>query len=61
MAKLEILPKRVDYLEVGNPASEFRINIDILNVSVKPWHIDHSLVFAYNGVLLRAIARNSAQ
>ena len=30
-------------------------------VSVKPWHIDHSLVFAYNGVLLRAIARNSAQ
>lgn len=31
MAKLEILPKRVDYLEVGDPTSEFRINIDILN------------------------------
>lgn len=31
MAKLEILPKRVDVLEVNSPESVFRINIDILN------------------------------
>ena len=31
MAKLEVLPKRVDVLEVNNPESVFRINIDILN------------------------------
>ena len=31
MAKLEVLPKRVDVLEVNSPESVFRINIDILN------------------------------
>ena len=31
MAKLEILPKRADVLEVNSPESVFRINIDILN------------------------------
>ena len=28
MAKLEVLPKRVDVLEVNSPESVFRINID---------------------------------
>ena len=31
MTKLKVLPKRVDVLEVNNPESVFRINIDILN------------------------------
>lgn len=31
MAKLEVLPKRVDVLDVNDSESVFRINIDILN------------------------------
>lgn len=31
MARLEILPKRLDVLAANDPKSEFRINIDVLN------------------------------
>ena len=31
MAKLEVLPKRLEILEIGDNESEFRINIDVLN------------------------------
>lgn len=31
MAKLEVLPKRLDYLDANDEACQFRINIDVLN------------------------------
>lgn len=31
MAKLTILPKRLDLLDVNDEACQFRINIDVLN------------------------------
>ena len=31
MAKNEILPKRLDYLDVNDSACQFRINVDVLN------------------------------
>ena len=31
MAKLAVLPKRIDILDVNDPSCEFRINIDVLN------------------------------
>ena len=31
MTVLKILPKRIDLLQVDDPSSEFRINIDVLN------------------------------
>ena len=31
MAKLEVFPKRLDYLDVNDAACRFRINIDVLN------------------------------
>lgn len=31
MAKLEVLPKRVDILDANDPNCKFRINIDVLN------------------------------